>query len=536
MIHNPILRGFHPDPSIVRVGEVYYLATSTFEWFPGVRIYQSRNLQQWELIARPLDRLSQLNLAGVPDSCGVWAPCLSHDGSEFWLVYSQVKSFDGIWKDSPNFLVTAPAIEGPWSDPIFLGGHGFDGSMFHDQDGSHWYLSMLVDHRKGSLFGGIILQEYDPDSQTLVGPVDHIFSGTELGKTEGPHLYQKDGYYYLITAEGGTDYGHAITIARSGARTGPYEVHPRNPLITASGHPDHPLQRAGHGDLVQHADGSWHVVFLTGRPFTEHRRCILGRETSIEALIWLEGQWPLSGSGTRLPRLKIPQPKGLPPAAPPPEQEEHLYSFDSLPLSTDFQSLRVPIEETWCSLSARPGYLRLRGRDSLSSFHEQSLIARRVQHAYVMVEACIEFHPDSFQQLAGLVCYYNTAHYHYLAISGHEAAATLSLQVISSRTHHVTESEPVILPKGQPLYLKANWHTDALQFFYSLDQKRWEEVGTVVDGSILSDDFVRESGDQYRPAFTGAFVGLCCQDLRYRRAYADIQWMRYRGSGEGMLS
>ena len=247
---NPILTGFNPDPSIIRVGLNYYIATSTFEWFPGVQIHHSTDLVNWQLITRPLDSIHLLDLKGVPDSCGVWAPCLSHDGEKYHLVYSNVKSFDGIWKDTPNFLITAEDIMGPWSDPIFLASYGFDGSLFHDDDGTKWYLSLLVDQRKGKFFGGIVLQKYDASKKQLTGDLYHIFDGTELGLTEGPHLYKLNGYYYLITAEGGTEYGHAVTIARSKNITGPYEVHPENPLKSASGFAHHPFQKTGHGDLV----------------------------------------------------------------------------------------------------------------------------------------------------------------------------------------------------------------------------------------------------------------------------------------------
>ena len=215
MIKNPILRGFNPAPSIIRVGEDYYIATSTFEWFPGVQIHHSRDLVNWELVARPLNRISQLDLVGNPDSCGVWAPCLSYCNGTFYLVYSNVRSFDGVWKDTPNYLVTTNDILGEWSEPIFLRSSGFDGSLFHDENGKKWYASMLVDHRKGKFFGGIILQEYNQQENQLEGPIFHIFEGSELGITEAPHLYQKNGYYYLMTAEGGTEYGHAVSLARA---------------------------------------------------------------------------------------------------------------------------------------------------------------------------------------------------------------------------------------------------------------------------------------------------------------------------------
>lgn len=264
-IVNPVLPGFNPDPSVVRVGDDYYVATSTFEWFPGVQIHHSKDLVNWKLVKRVLVRKSQLDMTGVPDSCGVWAPCLSYSEGVFYLVYTNVKSFDGVWKDTPNYLVTATDILGEWSEPLFLSSSGFDGSLFHDDDGRKWYTSMLVDHRKGRFFGGIILQEYDEQAGKLIGTPTSIFEGTPLGRTEGPHLYRKDSYYYLITAEGGTEYGHAVTMARSKQITGPYEVHPNNPLVTSRNNPHLPLQKAGHADLVETQHGQWYIFFSGGQ-------------------------------------------------------------------------------------------------------------------------------------------------------------------------------------------------------------------------------------------------------------------------------
>jgi xylan 1,4-beta-xylosidase len=174
-ISNPILRGFNPDPSIVRVGEDYYIATSTFEWFPGVQIHHSRDLVNWRLLTRPLTRPSQLNMLGAPDSCGVWAPCLTHADGKFWLIYTDVKRYGrttvggasgASLRDFHNYLVTADDIEGPWSDPVFLNSSGFDPSLFHDDDGRKWLLNQLWDHRPGrNRFAGIVAQEYDPAAQ-----------------------------------------------------------------------------------------------------------------------------------------------------------------------------------------------------------------------------------------------------------------------------------------------------------------------------------------------------------------------------------
>src|SRR5690349_7346323 len=275
-IRNPILPGFNPDPSIVRVGDDYYIATSTFEWFPGVQLHHSRDLVNWRTLRQPLRRASQLNMLGDPDSCGVWAPCLTYADGLFYLVYTDTKRYGrttaagaggASLRDFHNYLVTSPAIEAEWSDPIYLNATGFDPSLFHDDDGRKYLVQMLWDHRPGrNRFAGIVLQEYSPAAQRLIGERKIIFEGTAIGFTEGPHLYKRDGYYYLLTAEGGTGWGHAVTLARSREIAGPYELHPHTYLLTSRDRPDAPLQRAGHADLVETEQGETYMVHLCGRP------------------------------------------------------------------------------------------------------------------------------------------------------------------------------------------------------------------------------------------------------------------------------
>src|SRR3954466_5084771 len=276
-IENPILKGFNPDPSIVRVGDDYYIATSTFEWFPGVQIHHSRDLVNWRLLSRPLVRPSQLNLLGDGDSCGIWAPCLTYADGLFHLIYTDVKRYGRAsapgagggttFRDFHNYLVTSPTIEGPWSDPIFLNSSGFDPSLFHDDDGRKYLLNMLWDHRPGPIrFAGIMLQEYSVNERKLIGERANIFKGTPLGFTEAPHLYNRNGWYYLLTAEGGTGWGHAVTLARSRTLMGPYELHPEVHILTARNRPDVELQRTGHADLVDTQAGQTYMVYLCGRP------------------------------------------------------------------------------------------------------------------------------------------------------------------------------------------------------------------------------------------------------------------------------
>ncbi len=524
-ITNPILKGFNPDPSVVRVGDDYYIATSTFEWFPGVQIHHSKDLQHWELISHPLNRVTQLDMKGAPDSCGVWAPCLSYDSGIFYLVYSNVKSFAGVWKDTPNYLVTATSINGPWGNPVFLSAAGFDGSLFHDDDGRKWYLSLQIDHRKGKFFGGIIMQEFDAQTKKLTGNVHHIFNGSSLGITEGPHLYKKDGYYYLMTAEGGTEYGHAATIARSKNITGPYQLSPHHPLISTKDYKDYYLQKCGHADLVQTKEGNWLAVFLTARPLTPHGNCILGRETAMEMVDWPQNEWPCLANGTSVPRTEVPVNNILK------NGQQHKIEkddFDNAILDINFQSLRVPVTEDWASLKTRAGFLTLYGRESLSSCHEQSLLARRIQSLKMEAATCIDFSPKNFHQMAGLVCYYNTSHFHYLQVTADDSG-NRCLQIISHDNFEQTEifEGPLLLPRENFIYLKAALNGSDLQFFYAVKENEWIKAGAILDATILSDDYVRDGGDRYRPAFTGAFVGLCCQDLSGNKIPAQFDWFSY---------
>lgn len=534
-IENPVLRGFNPDPAICRVGDDYYIATSTFEWFPGYQIHHSRDLVNWQLVRRPLERVSQLDMRGVPDSCGAWAPCITHHDGVFYLLYTKVRSFQGIWKDVPNYLVTSTDILGEWSEPAYLNSSGFDASLFHDDDGKCYLVNMLMDHRRNRLFGGIVLQEYDREQRKLVGDVHHIFSGTEHGCTEGPHLCRKDGYYYLLVAEGGTGYGHCMTVARSRSINGPYEVHPDNPMVTSRYDPDAYLQKTGHGGFVQTQDGEWYTTFLTGRPLTKRGRCILGRESGIEHLQWCENGWPRLAHGGRVARQLVEAPDL--PAHPFQELPERV-TFEGPQIDLQFQALRSPMTEAWVSQRARPGYMRITGRESLSSCFEQSLVARRVQAHYSEASTCLEFEPETFQQMAGLVCYYNTLHYHYLHVHGDDFGRRAKgepvrkfLNVLSSISGQTSEAlyTGIDITGHQCIYLKAEFNGAQLQFYYAFEEEAWQPIGPLLDGSILSDDFVERSGTQnFYPCFTGAFYGMCCQDLSGSGQHADFAWFDYK--------
>lgn len=498
MIHNPILPGFNPDPSICRVGEDYYIATSTFEWFPGVQIHHSRDLVHWRLLTHALDETRLLDMRGVPSSGGIWAPCLTHHDDTFHLCYTVVHEHEAATKDTPNFLTTAPAIEGPWSDPVFINSSGFDPSLFHDDDGRKYWLNMVWDHRPDHHpFGGIVLQEYDPVAKRLVGHPELIFNGSPIGLTEGPHLYKRDGYYYLLTAEGGTEYGHAVSLARSRDIHGPYKIHPHNPVLTSADHPELSLQKAGHASLVDTPDGEWFMPHLCGRPLPGTRRCNLGRETAIQKVEWRDDGWlylPWSGNS---PQVEVPAPDL--PAHPWPELSTRL-PFDSPHYAT-------PRMASAC-VTRNPDRLLLLGAESLESRFEQAMLARRLTHHKATATTRITFDPQSFQQMAGLAAYYNTRLFHYLHLS-HDEILGRCLQIHScddGKSVFPLGPAPLPVPDG-PLHLRATFNDNDLQFSWSVDGETFQDIGPVLDASILSDGY----GEHLD--FTGTFVALACQDL-----------------------
>jgi xylan 1,4-beta-xylosidase len=538
MIRNPILPGFNPDPSIVRVGDDYYIATSTFEWFPGVQIHHSRDLVHWRLLTRPLTRASQLNLIGDPDSCGVWAPCLTYADGLFWLIYTDVKRYGrttvggaagASLRDFHNYLVTCPTIDGAWSDPVYLNSSGFDPSLFHDSDGRKYLLNQLWDFRPGkNRFNGIVLQEYSVADRRLIGRRENIFAGTALGLTEAPHLYRRHGYYYLLTAEGGTAWGHAVTMARSRSLAGPYELHPDGPILTSRHRPDVELQRAGHADLVDTPHGETYLVFLCGRPLRNRGRCTLGRETAIQPMTWGADGWLRTTDGQGLAQTTAPAPLGLAPHPFPalPVREHFADTPAKLPLA--FQWLRSPYPDELFSLTARPGHLRLYGRESIGSPFRQSLVARRQQaHCYSAATA-IEFEPEHYQQTAGLVCYYNSAKFHYLYVS-HDETLGKHLRVMSCvpdspQTDSFTP--PIALPPGTRLELRVEVDHERLLFAFRVEGRdpAWQWLPQVFDASILSDEATAPGA----PNFTGAFVGVACQDTAGTARPADFDWFEYR--------
>ncbi len=529
-IKNPILRGFNPDPSIIRVGDDFYIATSTFEWWPGIQIHHSKDLVHWELLTHPLNRLSQLDLRGVGASQGIWAPCLTYYDQTYYLVYTVVNSFYCNMYDTNNYLVTASDIMGPWSEPVVLNNFGFDPSLFHDDDGKKYMVSMVTDHRIPKKYvGRLTLQEYSHEKKCMIGDIRDIYIADKIF-LEGPHIFRRDDYYYLFAADTGTGEAHGQTIQRSRSVWGPYEWFEGNSILTSREHPDILLQKAGHCDLVETQKGEWYMVHLCGRALENRnpegvrfggcRRYTLGRETAIQKVKWTDDDWLIMENGTNLPDQEVYAPD-LPEVIFKKKAEKD--DFNDSTLDIMYQSLRIPLNETHYSLSVRKGYLRLYGRAGLSSKFNQSLIARRWTEFQFEASTCLEYEPTVFKNMAGIICLYDTDNYFYLHVTQDEdKGKCISILTAENKKYEY----PIgFLPIGivDRIYLKVIVDHDKLQFQYSITtEKQYEPIGPVLDASILSDEACDEGW------FTGAMVGLCCQDLTGFGQYADFDYFEYK--------
>lgn len=538
-VNNPILPGFHPDPSICMANGEYFIANSTFEWYPGVEISRSKDLVHWTSVPSPLSEKRLLDMNGEKFSCGIWAPCLSYSDGLFWLIYTNVRNWNvGPHKDCPNFLTTAPSIEGPWSDPVFLNASGFDASMFHDDDGRHWYINMEWDYRKigPRQFSGIVMREYDPKTKTLGAERHKIFLGSDIGMVEGPHLYKRNGYYYIAAAEGGTSYEHAISLGRSKSITGPYELHPKNPLISSYGHYDLKIQKAGHGSWCYSLDGKrTYLVYLCGRPLagkpiSSVPECILGRETALAEIEWVD-DWPYikqtDGSLGNTPPDYVDIPAETVTSDEPqsfPGMGKNHYSFNDGDFLRDFKTLRTPATGRY-SLTERPGWLRLYGGQSPWSFYEQSIFCRRQTDFRFEAETKIDFEPDYFQQYAGMCYRYDEETQYLLQVTYSETRGKiLQLNTIMPQSEYPNDfiqGMEIELKKG-PVWMRLEVDHAKAWFSWSQDGKNFNKIRPLCDASKLSDEY----GGM---GFTGAFVGMFCVDTEFYRKPADFEYFDYTG-------
>ena len=539
MIKNPILPGFNPDPCICRRDKDFYIAVSTFEWMPGIPIYHSQDLKNWELYTHILTDDEQVDLKKLPSAKGLWAPCLTYCEEEglFYVVYGVMNSMNARYFDIDNYLITAKDIRGPWSKPVYLHSAGFDASLFNDSE-KKYIVSLQWETRDNyNKPGYICLVEYDPEKKIVQGYPKQIWSGgTDRGCLEAPHLTKHGEYYYLMCAEGGTGYNHCVTMARSKSVYGPYEPDPIGPILTSNpgdfserGDVDHlktrhynpaaPLQKAGHGSYVDLLNGETYMVHLCSRPFLPELRCTLGRETAIQKMEWTGDGWLRMAGGGAMVSDEVPEPDLPETLVKPPITFD---DFDSPELSNVYYAPRI-MPHRFTDLNTRPGWVRLRGQESLASLNEVSFLARKLTSLQVRITVKMDFTPLIPQHSAGLAMYYDNMDYFSLEKYYSEALGgqALLMTVMENGKRRQYLEERTLVKSDAPLFLRLHISGRESRFAWSYDGEAFTNIGPAHDTSKLSDEYCAYG------EFTGTMAGIFCVDRMFRRQYADFDFFEY---------
>lgn len=530
---NPIIPGGYPDPSICRVGEDFYIANSSFEYFPGLPIHHSKDLVNWELIGHGLHRRDQVNgevnLVDVQSDGGIHAPSLRCKDGKYYLITTNVYSpkASGEPTQMVNFVITADHPEGPWSEPhVIDGAPGIDPDLFFDDDGGVWYLG---NHAPADAAypgeGEIWLQRLDPETWQLIGERHFLWRGALKRAiwAEGPHLYKHDGRYYLLVAEGGTSFNHAVTIAVSDELTGPYEGNERNPILTSRHLSyDNWVNSTGHADLVELDDGRWYMVAL-GIRNDEERRSNMGRETHLipvewerEPYWWKEKKylWPVAAPKTGRVERKTPLPfSGK-------NQQARLAftdHFTSPKLGVEWTFRRMPAVDAY-SLSARRGFLRLHTQQTVPSARARvaQLGIKQTETAFQFT-ARTEFEASQSETEAGISIFQKDNH--YLNATVRKTAEKYVLNVTLAN-----RGEPEILvSEALPGYSgELEWRINSATGIYSISYRlsadsEWSLLHQVTSKLLLS---------QY---YTGAHIGFyTSSNGAETNDFMDIDWVNFQ--------
>lgn len=499
---NPIISGFHPDPSICRVRDDYYLVTSTFEYFPGVPIFHSRDLVNWSLIGHCLTRKSQLNLEKTYASGGIYAPTIRYHNGRFYMVTTNVTG-------GGNFFVWTEDPTKEWSDPIWVKQLGIDPSLHFEPDGTVYFVSTESAAHPG--VKGAFQTQIDIDTGELIGETYHLWTGTGGQYPEGPHILQKDDWYYLLLAEGGTEFGHMVTIARSRALNGPYESCPQNPIFTHRSL-DTPIQSVGHSDLFQDTEGRWWLVFLgcrhVGYPKAHH----IGRETFLAPVEWNADGWPVINGGDPVP-LEVETDRLTTEQIPFPTMRD---DFDSDTLDRIWNFRRNPDETAW-SLSKRKGALSLRCiTNTLNGVEAQAFIGRRQQHLSCTAAISLDFIPQSAGDEAGFTVMMHERYRCDMVITNRDDKRV----VILRRCLGSLIAEPVILPVPDgPLKIQVRAEPEWYHFQVFPESGEPIELGRVE---------TRHLSTELAWGFTGVYFGMYATgNGTDSQTWAHFDWFEY---------
>ncbi|MCC4211274.1 glycoside hydrolase family 43 protein [Leeuwenhoekiella parthenopeia] len=502
--NNPILSGFHPDPSVIRVGEDYYLVNSSFEWFPGIPIYHSLDLVNWELIGYGITRPDQVPLPkGLKDSRGIYAVTIRYHEGLFYLITTCVQC-DG------NFYITAKNPAGPWSNPIWTGTRGIDPSLFWDDDGRSYYvghanISGLNDWPDKN---GAWMQEINLKTGEMKGEPKQLTHGHAANArwTEGPHLYKINGKYTLMVAEGGTGFHHAVTVHHSDSLWGPYVPDHANPVLTHRNlGQNYPIHSVGHADLVQTQKGDWWAVALGKR--LKDSITLLARETFLVPVNF-EGQTPVfnPGEGRLLQSQKRPDLSWHPFNS---DSDRILFDKGKLPLQFNF--LRTP-NTKWYEI--KEGKLKIQLRpEVIDSLVNPSFIARRIEDYKFKAATSFDFMAKKESEAAGLVIYRNS--------TNHIKFLKTKANIVVKITDNGSVIEELQIPfKAKKCILQVQVNGRELKLFYGSKETDLIEVGNIFDLEVISDE---NAG-----GFNGPYIGMYATSRgNESRNVASFDWFEY---------
>ena len=492
---NPILAGYAPDPSVVRVKDDYYLVNSSFAHWPGLPIYHSKDLVSWKQIGNAIDRPSQIKFGDIGVSRGLFAPDISYRNGTYYIINTCVDC-------GGNFMITAKNPAGPWSDPVWFTFEGIDPSIFWDEDGKAYVLNNGNPDEKPRYKGhrAIWIQELNPKTSKLEGPRTQIVNGgVDIAKQpiwiEGPHLFKTNGYYYLICAEGGTADQHSEVVFRSRKVTGPFEPYAGNPILSQRDLPatrEHPITSAGHAKLVQTQKGDWWAVFLAVRPYAPDRYNI-GRETFLLPVTWKDG-WPtILEHGTPIPF--VTKKPNLPPQPAPtlPTSGDFRYTdnFDGQALSFPWIGIRSP----------KPGAYEIKSGDLVLS--APAFIGRRQQHHIATVTTALTYSPEQDGDRAGLAAIASDDAQLFFGIAREKGQTSIAL--IAGKT---TLASTPIQPTG-PVYLKLSFDGGHAEVAYAQTQDQWITLKSGFDATFLDTHTVG--------GFVGTILGVQNLNVTSRR-------------------
>ncbi len=557
-INNPIIPGMAPDPSILRVGEKYFIATSTFHWTPPVQIFESDDLCNWKLAGHGLVN-HEVDLRGTNTPAGIWAPHLSCDEQreKYWLTYSLMVNMAGREFCADTYTMSADSPTGPWSAPIYLTSIGFDPALFHDEDGKHYCCILEWESRDGyQTPGHIVVAEVDLSNGEILGGWHRVTQGfTTRGCAEAPQLYKHDGYYYLLIAAGGTGYGHGVEIGRSRNVFGPYEPHPSGePIITSSprhlfslGDPDagqfhmfnpaSPMQKAGHGSLVHTHTDEWYVAHLMSRPLPGTQLNPLGRETSLQKMRWTADGWLEMEDGSNLAKMEVSGPAGV--ESGPALGHDVRDDFDRPTWDVHFLSPYRDPDEAWVSTTERPHHLRIHGGDSLFSQINPSVMATCATSFRYELTTHVEFHPRHYSEQAGAGLYYDSNNWIFARLYHSEQLDSTVLSVLQAKLGQRSEYPDNIVPiasasdsasdsdstsASAQVELRLSYSYGVLDIYYREEPaSSWQVLKSGIDASYLSDE-----GVNGEPGEIGGFTGLMnfigSVDSHQRTSFADFSY------------